>query len=65
MKIEKTKFYSKKIGSLARGCKQCVKGEKLVLFITGVCPRNCWYCSISEKKKNKDVIFANERPIIM
>ena len=59
----KTKFYSWKNGSLCRGCKLCVKGEKLVLFITGVCPRNCWYCSISEKKKNKDVIFANERPI--
>ena len=63
MIIEKTKFYSWKNGNLCRGCKLCVKGEKLVLFITGICPRNCWYCSISEKKKNKDVIFANERPI--
>ena len=61
--MEKTKFYSWKNGNLCRGCKLCVKGDKLVLFITGICPRNCWYCSISEKKKNKDIIFANERPI--
>jgi len=62
--MEKTKFYSWKNGNLCRGCKLCVKGEKLVLFITGICQRNCWYCSLSEKKKNKDVIYANERPII-
>jgi hypothetical protein len=59
-KIEKTPHHSKKIGNLPKGCQQCVKGEKLVLYITGVCPRNCFYCPLSEKKKNKDVIFVNE-----
>ncbi|MBW2966786.1 radical SAM protein [Candidatus Woesearchaeota archaeon] len=63
MKIEKTKFYSRKIGDLAKGCKQCVKGQKLVLFVTGICPRRCYYCPISDKKYGKDVIYANERPI--
>ena len=61
--MKNTGFYSWKNGDLCRGCRLCVRGEKLVLFITGLCPRNCWYCSISEKKKNKDVIYANERPI--
>jgi uncharacterized protein len=45
---------------LTKGCKLCAKGQKLVLFITGICPRNCIYCPLSKEKKNKDVTFANE-----
>ncbi|MBU3906619.1 MAG: radical SAM protein [Nanoarchaeota archaeon] len=57
----KTNFNSYCINGVAEGCKYCVKGEKLVLFISGKCSRNCYYCSLSNKRKNKDVIFANER----
>ena len=59
-KISKTKYYSWKSGKLADGCKFCVRGRKLVLFVTGICSKNCWYCPLSEQKKNKDVVFANE-----
>ncbi len=58
--IHKTGYYSFRTGTLAKGCKLCVKGRKSVLFATGLCPRNCFYCPISEHKKNKDVIFINE-----
>jgi len=58
--IKKTKFYSYKTGCLAKGCQLCVKGEKLVLFVTGICSRNCYYCPLSEQKKNKDFVYANE-----
>jgi uncharacterized protein len=76
MSIKKTKFYSycisqrtspltkpskSQFNGIAEGCKYCVKGEKLVLFVSGKCSRNCWYCSLSDKRKNKDLIFANER----
>jgi len=56
----KTKIYN---GKLSKGCLQCVKGEKLVLFATGLCPRNCFYCPISERKKNIDIVYANEMPL--
>jgi len=58
----KTKYHSYKLGNLARGCELCVHGRKSVLFITGLCPKHCYFCPISDKKKNKDVVYINERP---
>jgi len=61
--IKKTKYYSYKTGTIAKGCQLCVNGRKSVLFATGVCPRDCFYCPISNKKKNNDVVFINELQI--
>ncbi|MEM4152662.1 MAG: radical SAM protein [Candidatus Pacearchaeota archaeon] len=64
MIIKKTSFDSyclKNERNIAKGCKYCVKGKKLVLFISGICNRNCFYCSLSSKRKNKDVTWANEK----
>ena len=35
----------------------------MVLFISGRCGTDCFYCPISPEKKGKDVMFANERKI--
>lgn len=60
----KTKFASYCSAGIPKGCEKCVKGEKLVLFITGKCSRCCYYCSLSSKRKNIDVIYANERQCV-
>ncbi len=57
----KTKYDSFNSGGLPEGCKYCLRGEKLVLFMTGKCPRNCWYCSLSSTRKKCKNIYANER----
>jgi len=59
----KTKFESFSNKDVCKGCKFCVKGEKLVLFVGGKCSRNCWYCSLSKNRKNSPQTYANERPI--
>ncbi|PIZ50814.1 radical SAM protein [Candidatus Woesearchaeota archaeon CG_4_10_14_0_2_um_filter_33_13] len=59
--LKENKFHSFNQGNMPKGCQFCVKGEKLVLFVTGVCPRKCYFCPVSDEKYGKDVIFANEQ----
>ncbi len=61
--IRPTPYHSLALGPLCKGCERCVRGEKLVVFVTGVCPARCFYCPISPEKKQRDLIFANERPV--
>lgn len=60
LNYEATPWHSFKTGKLCDGCKLCVQGKKTVLFITGICPRKCYYCPISSEKYAHDVVFANE-----
>ena len=61
--MKENKYHSYNKGFLCEGCQRCVKGKKLILFITRICSRNCWYCTLGENKYKKDVVYANERPI--
>lgn len=60
-KVSKTKFGSYCLNGIAKGCKYCIKGEKLVLFVSGICSTGCVYCPLSNLRKGKDSVWANER----
>jgi pyruvate formate-lyase activating enzyme-like uncharacterized protein len=47
------------------GCEQCLKGAKLVIFATGKCinPLCRSYCPISAERRDKDIVYANERKL--
>ena len=58
----KSTFFIKGRG-ISKGCQECLKGAKTVLFLNGLCqnPNHCyWYCPISEERKNQSLMFANE-----
>jgi pyruvate formate-lyase activating enzyme-like uncharacterized protein len=60
MKVRSSEAGSAYTGRLPRGCVQCREGAKLVLLVTGECDSGCFYCPISDKKRGKDVTYANE-----
>ncbi len=59
--LAQNQYHSYNLGELPLGCQYCVKGEKLVVFVTGICPRTCYFCPVSDHKYNHDLSYANER----
>ncbi|AWR97127.1 radical SAM protein [Acidianus sulfidivorans JP7] len=46
---------------LPKGCELCRLGGKIVVFISGECGDNCYYCPVSDQRFGKDLMFANEK----
>jgi uncharacterized protein len=63
MRIRKMDCGSAANGRLAVGCEHCIKGSKMVLFVSGICGTGCFYCPVSLEKKDRDVVYANEMQV--
>jgi len=49
---------------ISKGCEQCARGGKMVLFVYGYCDqRDCFYCPLGENRKNVTDVYANERKV--
>jgi len=49
---------------ISKGCEQCAKGGKMVLFVYGYCDqRDCFYCPLGDNRKNVTDVYANEREV--
>lgn len=48
---------------MAQGCNLCFAGAKAVIFITGLCDDNCYYCPVSRERLGHDVFYVNETPV--
>jgi pyruvate formate-lyase activating enzyme-like uncharacterized protein len=46
---------------LPKGCEFCRLGGKLVVFVTGECGDDCYYCPVSFERFGRPVSYANER----
>jgi len=50
------------VGGLPEGCMLCIRGGKVVIFITGLCDESCFYCPVSRDKLGRDKVFVDEEP---
>ncbi len=50
-------------GDLAKGCRLCMTGSKAVIFITGICGVNCFYCPISYWRRKAGAFYVDEERI--
>ncbi|MEM0044429.1 MAG: radical SAM protein [Sulfolobales archaeon] len=63
IRIEGRDLYREWVSGYPIGCELCVEGDKTVIFITGVCHDNCFYCPISVGRMGWDSIYVDEERV--
>ena len=61
MQMDESGSYS---NFLTDGCLCCREGAKMVLFVTGICHRDCFFCPLSDDRRNTESVFANEQLVL-
>lgn len=61
---ERTSWGSIFTQTLSKGCQLCITGEKMVVLVTSECSSNCFYCPLSNERKEARTAYANERPFV-
>ncbi len=61
--IKRSRGGSYFLRTLPKGCEYCMKGSKIVIFLTGRCFAKCYYCPLSDNRKNSDAAYVNELEI--
>ncbi len=57
------RILGKWINGLPMGCEFCIEGDKTVIFVTGSCHDNCFYCPISSDRRGGDAFYVDEERI--
>ncbi len=48
---------------LAEGCRLCMEGLKVVIFVTGLCNYTCFYCPLSYDRRKADAFYVDEERV--
>lgn len=47
-------------GELPKGCIYCISGAKAIIFISGLCGVDCYYCPISFERRKSTAFYIDE-----
>lgn len=47
-------------GELPKGCIYCMRGSKVVIFVSGICGVDCYYCPVSYERRAPDAFYVDE-----
>ncbi|MEM0490607.1 MAG: hypothetical protein QXH73_05265 [Ignisphaera sp.] len=47
-------------GEIPNGCRYCIKGSKSVIFVSGTCGVDCFYCPISFERRKPNAFYVDE-----
>lgn len=59
-KVHDMGIYGIWYGELPKGCTYCMQGSKAVIFVSGICGVDCYYCPISYERRSSTAFYIDE-----